>query len=287
MMLQGYSVLMSVYQKDQPQHFILAAESMFSQTIAPGELVLVCDGPLTRELEAAIQLIEKAHPYSCNILRLSENRGLGTALREGIKHCRYPLVARMDSDDLSLPTRCAAQLREFEQNDALALLSGTIAEFDADPSRSFACRRLPCTNQAIRRYAKRRNPMNHMAVMMKREAVLAAGNYGDFSGMEDYELWSRMLQRGFEAANLEQVLVLARIGNGFFDRRGGLCYAKAALRLQYHFLKSGFISAPRFLANCLIRLAVSLIPVAARRWFYSRVLRNKGCKGNSNESKTI
>lgn len=82
--------------------------------------------------------------------------------------------------------------------------------------------------------------MNHMAVMMRRDAVLAVGNYRAVKGAEDYELWVRMLQAGYRAENLPDVLVYARTGNGMMQRRGGLAYAKENIRLRPIFIKVDF-----------------------------------------------
>lgn len=49
-MKKEYSVLMSVYQKENPEYFRAALSSIFHQTVPPTEVVLVCDGPLTDAL---------------------------------------------------------------------------------------------------------------------------------------------------------------------------------------------------------------------------------------------
>ena len=50
-----YSVLMPVYRKENPFYFYRAALSMMKQSVSPDEFVLVCDGPLTEELDAVIR----------------------------------------------------------------------------------------------------------------------------------------------------------------------------------------------------------------------------------------
>jgi len=115
--------------------------------------------------------------------------------------------------------------------------------------------------------------MNHMAVMMRRDAVLAVGNYRAVKGAEDYELWVRMLQAGYRAENLPDVLVYARTGNGMMQRRGGLAYAKENMRLQTHFYKSGFLTFPEYISNCAVRVAASILPVGIRGYLYQKKLR--------------
>ena len=50
-----YSVLMSVYAKDQPDFLRTAIDSMLCQTVPPAQFVLVCDGPLTPALDEVIE----------------------------------------------------------------------------------------------------------------------------------------------------------------------------------------------------------------------------------------
>ena len=141
------------------------------------------------------------------------------------------------------------------------------------PGRITGIRALPCQYDEILTFAKKRNPMNHMAVMMRRSAVLAAGNYHPVSGAEDYELWVRLLQAGYRAENLPDILVYARTDNGMIKRRGGLSYARAALNLQKTFFKNGFLNRREYLRNCLIRVTASLVPASVRQILYQKKLR--------------
>ena len=136
-------------------------------------------------------------------------------------------------------------------------------------------RTLPCGYEEILIFARKRNPMNHMAVMMRRDAVLAVGNYRAVKGAEDYELWVRMLQAGYRAENLPDVLVYARTGNGMMQRRGGLAYARENIRLQTHFYKSGFLTFPEYISNCAVRVAASILPVGIRGYLYQKKLRER------------
>ena len=276
---KAYSVLMSVYGKENSVWFKKAAESMLKQTAPPDEFVRICDGPWTAELETAVEELDRSYPGMFQILRLKENVGLGEALRQGILLCRNELVARMDSDDIACPDRCRQQLELFQKIPELAFSSGTIAEFfderDLESSETAALRlrMLPQSHEEIVSYAKKRNPMNHMAVMLKKSAVLQAGNYQSAEGLEDYDLWSRMLQLGFRAGNLKETLVWARIGNGMEQRRGGVKYAGRMARFQTLLLKRGFLSLPQYIVNCCIRIPVSLLPGRIRAAVYGVCLR--------------
>ena len=90
-----YSVLMSVYSREKAEYLKQAVSSMLEQTILPKEFVLVCDGPLGPKLTSVVEEYEKNSPELFKIVRLPENRGLSSALNEGLKACTCDWIARM------------------------------------------------------------------------------------------------------------------------------------------------------------------------------------------------
>ena len=74
-----YSILMSVYKKDNPEWFDFAIRSMLKQTLFPDEFVIVEDGPVSDEIEAVVQANCRSYPDLFHIIRLKENLGLGEA----------------------------------------------------------------------------------------------------------------------------------------------------------------------------------------------------------------
>lgn len=268
-----YSVLMAVYAKEDPAHFQTAIDSMLQQTVPPAQLVLVCDGPLTTELDSVIQ----SRADRLDVVRLPQNRGLGEALRTGLLHCRCALVARMDSDDISLPDRCEKQLAAFAADSDLAIVSGVIEEFTFDPEQPVSKRVVPLTHDAIVTYSKRRCPFNHPCVMFKKQAVLDAGNYNnDYVYNEDYDLWMRMLANGVKTANLPDVLLQQRSSSAQIQRRGGKSYAKSFFALRKAFLQNGWISRKDFIYSAYPQYIVSRMPNGMRGMVYRVVRRKEG-----------
>ena len=192
----AYSVLMSVYSKENPAWLKLAIESIQDQTLPTSDFVLVCDGPLTPELDGVIAEKHCQMGEILMVVRLEKNVGLGNALNEGIKHCRNELVARMDSDDIAYPDRCEKQVAIFNKYPIVSICSGTVMEFSKNPETINCKRVLPEKNKEIIEFAKKRNPFNHPCVMYKKSAVEAVGSYQHFYLLEDYYLWIRMLMAG-------------------------------------------------------------------------------------------
>ena len=267
-----YSVLMSVYAKENPDYLIQSIDSMFRQTVAPDEFVLVCDGPLTPELDAVVDRFTQQYPSSFRILRLERNKGLGLALQAGVTACRNNLIARMDSDDIAFPDRCERQLAVFEKY-AVDIVGGTVLEFDVIPSNVYARRVTPQTHDEILRFAEKRNPFNHPSVMFKKESIIAAGNYQDIELFEDYHLWLRVLRNGGQCYNIPNPLVNMRAGESLYTRRGGVEYFRKLCCFEREKRRLGFSRGLTGAALFLLRSAVTLAPKGIRRIIYRNLLR--------------
>ncbi|MGL5948593.1 MAG: glycosyltransferase [Aeromonas sp.] len=266
-----FSLLMSVYGQDDPAYLQQALESLCQLTLAPADIVVVEDGPLPVAVQQVLAAYQARWPLRRHAL--ANNVGLGAALAHGLTVCHHEWVARFDSDDICHPERFAKQCAYLAAHSEVALLGGYIAEFDHDWRQAHAVRQTPTQAQAIVAHARTRNPFNHMTVMFKKSAVLAAGNYQCEFLFEDYALWVRMLAQGVVAANLSEVLVYARTGRAMAARRGGWRYARAEVALQWRFFRSGFTSWAKLLANLCVRVPTRLVPSALRVWMYRTCLR--------------
>lgn len=268
-----YSVLMSVYYKEKPEYLRESIQSILDQTLPPEQFVIVCDGPLPHKLWEVLEQFRQQRPELFQLVVLEENKGLGMALNEGLKYCSSPVVARMDSDDISLPHRCERQM-ECMREGGYSLVSGTLYEFDGDPANVVAVRVCPQTHEEILRQARRRNPFNHPAMMYRKDAVQKAGGYQDVPFFEDYDLWARMLSAGFKGYNIQEPLLLMRAGEGMYARRGGVSYAKKALRFRWKLRKMGISKMSDFIVAGLGQAAVCILPNRVRKLFYRKVLRS-------------
>lgn len=255
-----FTVLESVYAKDDPEALDAALESIAQSTRLPEAVVLVKDGTLPEALERVIAKWQGGGTLRLLVVGYAQNKGLAHALSYGLQFVRTELVARMDSDDICVPDRFERQVAFMDSNPEIASSSGYIEEFETDPQRPVSTRRVPLTSEAIHRYLKLRSPFNYMAVMFRKSAVLAAGNYQSVPYFEDYDLWVRMDQKGFFGANLPVTLVYARIGNDMIGRRQGLSYCRHELFFLRRARESGFLSFPEYLAALVVRIPVRLLP---------------------------
>ena len=261
---------MSVYGKDNPAWFRQALQSVLNQSVAPAEVVLAADGPLTEELEAVITEFKD----KLKVVRLEKNMGLGAALNAGLKECSYPLVARMDSDDISLPDRFEKQIKAFEADKDLSVLGGAIREVDSESQEEISFRRLPQSDAELKIFLKTRCPFNHVTVMFRKQSVLECGGYIPLHLMEDYYTWARMAAKGCRFANLADILVNVRTDKNLYARRGGWKYFNSNKAIADKMLSLGLISLPVYLFNLSVRFCVQvLMPNSVRSIFYKKALR--------------
>lgn len=268
-----FSVLISVYKNEKPEYFKQALESVVTQTLMPDEIVIVKDGLLTQELEEVLDDYQKKYPLLFKIVAFEKNRGLGLALRDGVLACKYEYIARMDTDDICKVNRFERQIKYLKENPRTALLGTWIKEFSGDKNNPDTITKLPCKHEDILQFAKSRNPFRHMTVVFKKQAVLNSGNYRDFLWFEDYDLWIRIIQNGYEVANLPEFFVDVRADSDMFARRGGWKYLKQDFRFQKCLLESGFINAFEFSRNVFVRSVVRLMPNRVRVLTYKNLLR--------------
>ena len=258
--MTNFSVLIAVYHKENPEFLRLALESIWlKQTVRPSEIVLVCDGLLTNDLDKVVSNFQTTAPL--RVLKLDENKGLGTALSRGLSICSNELVARMDSDDISVSERFEKQLKFMNEHPEIDISGTNIAEFQESIDKICSFRRLPYRSDDIRVFAKRRNPLNHMTVMFRKTAVLKAGNYHPFHGYEDYYLWIRMMKSGSLFGNIPENLVFARIGNNMHSRRRGFRLFNQEIKLLRELVRMDFLSNTEYLQNIIIRAFPRLFPV--------------------------
>lgn len=269
-----YSVLMSVYYKEKPEYLKMSIESMLNQTVKPSEFVLVEDGKLTEELDKVIESYAKKYNELFKIVKLEKNVGLGPALRKGVEECSYEWIARMDSDDYSIPTRCEEQIKKILLGDGIDIIGSSIAEFEDNIDNIISYRSLPESNEDIYKFAKRRNPFGHPSVMIRKSKLLEAGNYRTYYLCEDYDMWVRMLERNAVCYNIQKPLVFMRISKDFYARRGGFKYLKSILKFKRELKNRGFYSLKDYLISSSSHFIVCMMPNFLRDFVYRKLLRS-------------
>lgn len=271
-----YSVLMTVYKNTVLDYLKQSLESMLNQTVPPEQIVIVFDGPVSSEVQKYLFECRDSKPDLFTIAELEENKGLGLALREGMKYCRNQLIARMDDDDISLPYRIEKQLEYLENNKDIDIVGGKISEFIGEVDNIVGNRIVPMTHDEILDYQKSRCPFNHVTVLFKKFAVEKAGGYAHWHFNEDTYLWARMNLAGCKFANIQDNLTYVRVGEAMYRRRGGLKYYRNEIKVYKFMYKNGIISWFAYQKNKAIRFVVQVLMTnRLRQWFFRTFAREK------------
>jgi len=273
-MQTSYSILLPVYHKDNKEYLTLSIESMLNQTVKSDDFVIVKDGPLTEELNELLNKYASNKNNHIHIVGLETNSGLGTSLDYGLGFCKNELVARMDADDISLPSRCEKLLKLFDENPNLSIAGTNIDEFYDDPNHVVSSRVVPTTHEAIEKYNRRRQGFNHPTVMFKKSEVLRVGSYPHFRHMEDKDLFFRMLNNGCIGANIPESLLLFRSNKDSFKRRKGKEYRKATIMVAKLNYKRGYIKYSDYLYMYWGQQIMRFLP----NWLLVKLLRKKAKK---------
>lgn len=263
-----YSVLMSLYKKENPEYLRIAIDSMLNQTVAPDEIVLVEDGPLTDGLYAVLDEYPMLHR-----IKNETNLGLGLALNVGLKECRNELVARMDTDDCSKPDRCEKQLQRFLEKPYLAIVGSHIDEFIGDTSNVISQRIVPTTSEEIYKFAKKRSAFNHPAVMYSKTAVLENNGYANLKRNQDVDLFGRMQFKGYKAENIDEALLWFRSSDELAKRRKSWQNTWSYIATIRKFWKMGYSSFTDYAIVGIAQTGMYLMPIKLQNYIYKKYLR--------------
>ena len=270
-----YSVLMSVYKNDLPEHLKMALESIYeNQSIKPDEIIIVIDGQVSEDINKVLTDFKKNKEKVVKIIQQEQNKGLGEALKIGSEYCTGDYIFRMDSDDISVFDRFEKQINYLEKHSDIDVLGGNIAEFnysiEEEDKRLRVC---PTSHESIVKMGKKRNPMNHVTVCIKKDALINSGGYKSLLYLEDYYLWLRMIVNNCKLANLNETLVMVRVGNGFEGRRSTKQHVEGWRTLQDFMRKNLIINPLQSKLNMMYIKIFVLIPPSFKKIIYKFLLR--------------
>ena len=202
-MTPAVSVLMPVY---NAQRYLTAAmASVLDQTFRDFELIVVDDG----STDSSPAILGRYAAADARVRLVSRpNTGYVPALNEALALARAPLVARMDADDVSLPTRFEKQVAYLAANPDCVLLGTHVVQMDADGDVIGPMSDVAFGHDMIDADLLGRGwPIVHPTVMMRPEAVRQVGGYDpSLCPNEDHDLFLRLAEVG-RVENLPEVLL--------------------------------------------------------------------------------
>jgi len=243
------SVVMSVHRRVEPRFLEKAVTSIQVQTLKDYEFIIVLDGELT---SGQIDILERAKKIDSRVTLLHSERRMGVAysLNQAIVSSKSEYIARMDADDVSLPTRLERQVAFLEGHGSIDLVGTFAYEVDEEEKILFS-KHLPVNSKELSMLLAKRDPFVHPTVIFRATFFERVGLYSsDFLGLEDTELWSRAFTAGILGANIGEFLYMFRVDRDFLKRRRGKVYAREEARLRWNYIRDSRLP----LYNCIYPL---------------------------------
>ncbi len=205
-----------------------ALNSLYEQTFKDFEIVLCEDGSKDNTYEIAKQNADEHS--NIKLIRNDHNCGLNITLNNCLKLAEGDYIARMDGDDISMPTRFEKEVKFLDEHPEYAIVSAPMIHFDE--SGDFRTGKGGYT-PALKDFAKS-SPICHAPCMVRREAYFAVNGYcvgPQYIRQDDYHLWIQMYKKGFRGYMLSEPLYKmrddrnARLRRNWISRRNE-AYAK-------------------------------------------------------------
>lgn len=270
--MNKFTVLMSVYVNDSALFLEESLESVRNQTRLPDQLVIIQDGEVSYEITETISNFSEKVPFIVDVIVLQENHGLGFALAKGVIASSNEVIIRSDSDDISVNNRFDKLTSYLKINPEITIVGSYISEFNGSKTNLVGERKVPLSSEAIANFAKYRSPFNHPSVAFKRSEIIKIGNYHSIRGVEDYDLWIRAVHYNCSMANIPESLVLMRVGEEMYSRRGGKGYLKNYTLIKYNAYKLHVVNFFEFIFGISIMSIHVSLPVFFKKIIYTKLL---------------
>ena len=233
------AVIMSVYHNDRLEFVRESVQGILVQTFSQFHFFIAFDGPVAANVDGYISSLRDDRIM---LFRYSENRGLASALNnlliEVLKSHEYIFIARMDADDISMPSRFEKQRDFLRSNSEISCLGSWYEEINED-GEHLSFRKLPIDHGSLKKRYMTRAPFAYPSVMYHRRLIETVGFYPtDTILMEDNVLWGKALKAGLRFANISEYLFKFRKDKNFYIRRSGIKYGWNYITTRFKINKS-------------------------------------------------
>ena len=210
------SVLMNVFNVEP--YIAEALKSIQSQTFQDIDIVVADDGSKDRTRQVAEQIASTDRRIT--VVGTPDNRGIPAALNLGLALCHTPYIAKMDGDDIALPTRLEKQLRFLENNPDVSLVGCATTAIDQSGRLipGLGVSQKPITQTAVAETMLLAPPCSHIW-LARREVYDTLSGYREIEVAEDYDFLLRAISAGFHVTNLPEALMLIRTRSGNVSSR--------------------------------------------------------------------
>lgn len=170
-----------------------AIASILQQSFKEIELIIIDD----ESTDGSAKIIKEFSSKDQRIKSIfSKKIGLANILNLGLSIASYPLIARMDSDDVSLLERLQTQFDFMSANPDVAVV-GTPTFVVNESGDVLSKSEHPYDSDAVKKKLVVENCVSHPSTMFRKNVILDAGGFNSHAVYaEDYDLWLRVIKLG-------------------------------------------------------------------------------------------
>lgn len=239
-----------------------ALESLLSQTYKDFKVILCDDGSSDNTYEVARQYADKYNNFI--LIKNDENKGLNYTLNHCLEYADTELIARMDGDDISLPTRFEEEIAVLDSKPEISFVSTAMHYFDEKGIfRTSKLKQYPQSKDFVHG-----TPFCHAPCMVRSKVFKAVGGYSvdhKLLRVEDYHLWCKMYAQGFRGYNIIEPLYQMRDDRNARSRRK-YKYRWNETRVMYNGIKN--LRLPVYYRLYAVKpILIGLLPVPLYRFF--------------------
>ena len=213
------------------------------------------------------------------ILLHSPSQGIVPALNYGLSKSKGKYIARLDTDDLALPSRIEEQVNYLETHPHVGVIGSWVRGFGSQKGIF----RYPASSKNIKCELLFSSPFAHPSVLL-RKSVLTKNKVrydSSYPHVEDYAFWFK-LQKYTDFYNLPKVLTLHRFHHAQVGEIHHPAQSRARYRLQHDILRDLSISHPDMDAHSI--LSDSSVKISSQQlhaiteWINLLIKANKSSK---------
>jgi glycosyltransferase involved in cell wall biosynthesis len=258
------SVLLNVWAGDDCQAVVRSVQSVTAQTLLPNELIIVVDGPIQPDIRNYLAYLPMSVPFPVVVYQLEDNHGLWFARNVGLRLSNSDLVALQDADDVMHPDRLSVQ-RQWLLRHGASVVGSIAVEFENASNRIICFRRTPLRSELRLQDFLIRNGFHHSSVMFLKPDITAIGGYRNLPGVEDIDLWRRLLSTQARLVNIPMALQALGTDLALLRRRR---FSKAIFHVEIQLATHLLSLLPGYRKvlvplSCAIRVGYRLLPLKA------------------------
>ena len=194
------TVLTSVY--NGLPYFDRAIPSILRQTYKDFEFLIVDDG----STDGTAEKLEEVAAQDARIRVLKPGRvGFARALNFGLARAQGEYIARQDFDDISYHIRLERQVAFMDSHPKIGIVGAHYVVEDENRVERYV-RRWPADHESLVKAMSKAIPFAHTLVMLRKEALVAAGGIAEVETITDLKTWIRIAHLGWELATIPEVL---------------------------------------------------------------------------------